>query len=84
MLILLKLHFFSMSKNQWRVIDTQAYLDNFEGYTLCQMIYRSFTHQDKETEQLRHPVAASMDPEEWIHFLCHIPVNKPHFHCVAL
>lgn len=75
MLILLKLHFFSMSKNKWRVIDTQTYLDNFEGYTFCQMIYLSFTHQDKETEQLR---------QEWIHFLCHLPVNKPHFHCVAL
>lgn len=71
MLILLKLHFFSMSKNKWIVIDTQAYLDNFEGYALCQMTYLSFIHQDKETEQLRQEC------------MCYTPVNKPHFHCVA-
>lgn len=75
MLILLKLHFFSMSKNKWIGINTWANLDNLEGCALCQMICLSFIHQDKETEQLR---------QECIHCLCHTPVNKANFHCVAL
>lgn len=47
MLILLKLHFFSVSKNKWICIDTWAYLDNLEECALCQLICQSFTHQDK-------------------------------------